>query len=124
MISIDDVAKDLALPSACQDWGIIYADPSRLTEFVEYAISHFANMDAGAKAEILDLVFASVEQDDVDLDLSEPNRVRFAALVAIAIQERDVLNYWRSYLEKRNFHSSSRSLGNIIDAALQGRHSA
>jgi hypothetical protein len=98
MIETNDIARDLGLPSVRQDWGLLYADPARLGAFVRYALYHFPEVHKGARGDMLDLVFASVEQMELEDGLSDNFRSDLKQLVQLAHGEQDVLRYWNDHL--------------------------
>ena len=80
-----------------QDWAIICSDESRLDEFADYLVTHWAAADEEARGELLELVLASADDGSNDQAAA-----RTVARVVAACPDRGplvsiIVEYWEEY---------------------------
>jgi hypothetical protein len=95
MSPIATLAQALDLPEDGQDWGVEHADPSRLLEFIGYAMA-FVPTDPWQSEELADLIFQSTEEaHDADMLTKDSERALLEYVRMKHIQFPERLRYWR-----------------------------
>ena len=99
MDAVTSLAKALALPTSGQDWGIEHADPSRLGEFLRFAMSRKPTHPYEFEL-LAELIFRSAEEASEANIFTADLRDAFVAFFRSRKELfPDTLQHWHSYPE-------------------------